>query len=406
VSLNADQGSSLHILTITPFYPTKNDDANGCFVSEPLAALQKRGVQHSVFALNPFYRKSVPLHPDSVPAEIVRYPAVPGGWGLASSGAFLFAALVRRIRALHARSPIDLIHAHGPLPAGHAAMLLKRELGIPFVVSVHGLDAYSDHQVPGRPGQWCRRVSRLVYQTADQVICISEHVREQVLNGGNSRTTVVYNGADPALFTSAASAAETSEASSSKNDSAAASPRILSVGNLIPIKGHELLLRSIAAFSGNHPTLALDLVGDGPLREKLTALAGELGIAGRVRFLGRRGRREVAALMRQSTLFVLPSTYEGLGCVYLEAMAAGKVAVGCRGQGIEEIIRHGSNGWLVAPDDLTDLAAGLGKLLDHETLRAYIANEGRETVLNNYTIDHQANRLLRVYQSSISGSAQ
>ncbi len=384
--------AGLHVLTLTPFYPEQGDDGSGCFVAEPLAALSKIGVTNSVFVVTPFYRKAASVHRDAPSAQGVRYAALPGGWGLASSGAFLFSALVSRVRNLHARSPIHAIHAHGPLPAGHAAMLLRRELGIPFVVSVHGLDAYADRQVAGRPGQWCRRVSRLVFQSADRVVCISEHVREQVLQGGAaSKTTVVYNGADPALFAP--------DANSVSNASAA--QRILSIGNLIPIKGHEFLLRAIAALTDKHPTLQCDLVGDGPLRGKLTALTKELGIADRVHFLGRRSRREVAALLRSATIFALPSTYEGLGCVYLEAMATGRAAVGCRGQGIEEIIRHGSNGWLVAPNDVADLTLGLSKLLENDSLRGYIAGEGRQTVLQGFTIEHQAQRLLRVYQECV-----
>jgi glycosyltransferase involved in cell wall biosynthesis len=83
-------------------------------------------------------------------------------------------------------------------------------------------------------------------------------------------------------------------------------------------------------------------------------------------------------------------------------MASGRAAIGCRGQGIEEIIRHGSNGWLVAPNDVADLKLGLRKLLENAPLRDFIAAQGRETVLRNYTIDHQAQRLLRIYKECAS----
>jgi teichuronic acid biosynthesis glycosyltransferase TuaC len=396
---------NLHVLTLTPFYPTKNDDANGCFVAEPIAELTKLGVANSIFAVMPFYRATASVHASAPPAEGVKYPALPGGWGLASSGAFLFSTLVSRVRTLHARKSIDVIHAHGALPAGHAAMLLKRELGIPMVVSVHGLDAYADRQVQGRSGQWCRSVSRAVFQSADRVICISEHVREQVLAGSpSSKTAVVYNGADPVRFAPAADetgVGRSLTSEESQRHTADGKKKLLSIGNLIPIKGHELLLRAVAALGDKHPALNCDLVGDGPLREKLIGLANELGIGERVRFLGRRNRAEVAELMRSATLFVLPSSYEGLGCVYLEAMATGKAALGCREQGIEEIIRHGSNGWLVAPNDLTDLTLGLSRLLESSQLREFIAGQGRQTVLQNYTIERQAKRLLRVYEGCL-----
>jgi teichuronic acid biosynthesis glycosyltransferase TuaC len=398
VSIGEEAASSpgrLHVLTITPFYPTATDDANGCFVAEPLAALSKLGVVHSVLAVAPLYRRIIPIHSGALPAQWVRYFALPGGLGLSSSGAFLFSRLLSRVRGLHTRMPIDVIHAHGPLPSGHAAMLLNRELAIPFVVSVHGLDAYSDRQVSGRSGEWCRRVSRLVFQSTDRVVCVSEHVREQVLRGEpSSKTSVTYNGADPVRF---APLSEDAARSSSP-----APQKIVSVGNLIPTKGHEVLLKALAALSAKYPSLVCEIVGDGPLREPLGSLAKELRLGERVRFLGRRSRTEVANLVRSATLFVLPSSYEGLGCVYLEAMASGTPAIGCRGQGIEEIIHHSRDGWLVAPNDVDGLVRGVATLLENDQLRELIAIQGRDTVLQNYTIACQAQRLLRIYRECAS----
>jgi teichuronic acid biosynthesis glycosyltransferase TuaC len=377
---------SVHVLSITPFYPTVRDDANGCFVAEPLAALARLGVRNSVLAAQPFYRAHEQPNPASPTAEFFRYFSLPGGAGLASAGAFVFARILSRVRELHLAQKIDVIHAHGPLPCGHAAMLLSGELNVPYVVSVHGLDAYSTNQVPGRPGEWCQRVSGRVFRSAGKVVCISERVREQVLAGGGwVATSVVYNGADPELFSQASQAAP-------------APPSILTVGNLIPIKGHDLLLRAVAAATPSHPGLGLDIVGQGPERMRLTALGRELGIAERVRFLGRVPRREVARLLRNCTLFALPSRYEGLGCVYLEAMSAGKVAIGCHGQGIDEVIRHGSNGWLVEADNVEQLAASLSTLLGNAMLREYIGGQARQTILNGFTLMHQAEGLLRVYR--------
>src|SRR5205807_6951464 len=101
----------------------------------------------------------------------------------------------------------------------------------------------------------------------------------------------------------------------------AASLRILSVGNLIPVKGHASLLRAFAPVLRDVPDCSLDIIGDGPERKKFSDLAAELGIPNSVHFYGRQSRDYVAEAMRQCTVFALPSTYEGLGCVYLEAMA-------------------------------------------------------------------------------------
>jgi teichuronic acid biosynthesis glycosyltransferase TuaC len=376
-----------HVLTLTPFYPTAADDANGCFVSEPLAAAAKMGVLNTVLAVQPLYRAKQRPSSSAPAAEFVRYGSFPGGIGLASAGAFLFASILARARTLHRDHAIHLIHAHAPLPCGHAAMLLAAELKIPFVVSVHGLDAYSTRQVKGRAGEWCRRISGRVFRSARNVICISEHVREQVLAGSNATTTVIYNGADAEMF-------------SPSDNSAAAPVSVLSVGNLIPTKGHDALLRALAVAATNQPAIRLQIVGTGAEQSRLEMLAQELKIADRVRFLGRVPRREVARLLRDCTVFALPSTYEGLGCVYLEAMSTGKVAIGCRGQGIEEVIQNGTNGWLVDPGNVGQLAAALSTLFANSALRDHIGSHARQTILAGLTLQDQAQQLLRVYQES------
>src|SRR5262249_47490658 len=146
------------------------------------------------------------------------------------------------------------------------------------------------------------------------------------------------------------------------------------------------------------PNYSVEIIGEGPERTSLARLASELGIQSRVHFLGRRSRREVAAAMKRCTVFVLPSSYEGLGCVYLEAMASGKPAIGCYGQGIEEIIQHGRNGLLISPDSESDLSAALATLLSDRQLCCRLGLAARDTVLSRYTLAHQASQLTAAYR--------
>jgi len=380
---------SLHVLTLTPFYPSQDDDAQGCFVAEPLAWLAEQGVTNTAMAVRPFYSARRVISNDSaVPACWFSFFALPSGIGLSSSGRFLFTRIFPEVERLHRRRPIDLIHAHSALPCGHAAYLLSRKLGIPFVLTVHGLDAYFSRQVGGFSATRCKRVSSLVYQEARSVVCVSEKVRDQVAGyvGKLGNTSVIYNGVDPQVFFPANDESET----------------ILSVGSLIETKGHEILLRAMASVGEIHPSLRCDIVGEGSKRNYLEKLSADLGLSGKVRFLGRRSRSQVAEAMRRCKLFVLPSHYEGLGCVYLEAMSSGKVAVACRGQGIEEIIRHGVNGWLVAERDVQGLATSLSFLLQENNLRRSIGEAARRTVLQHYTLQHQAARLSDLYWRSLS----
>jgi len=381
----------IQVLTLTPFYPSERDDAGGCFVAEPLDWLAKAGVANSVLAVQPFYRNQLRVRQSERAAQWLRYFSLPGGFGLPTAGAFLFARIVGLVRELQRANRIDLIHAHAPLPCGHAAMLLGEELGLPYVVTVHGLDAFSTEQVSGRAGEWCRRICQRVYRSSRRVICISEHVRERVLEGTGAtcRTSVVYNGVDPELF-------------SPPTKPSSDAPLVLSVGNLIPIKGHDLLIRAIAALATDFPGIALEIIGDGAERPRLEALTRELKIADHVRFLGRQSRLQVVEAMRRCTVFALPSRYEGLGCVYLEAMSIGKAVIGCRGQGIAEIIQHGQNGFLVGPDNERELTLALGMLLRDDVSRRNLGSAARDTILERFTLADQAEILTRIYRECLA----
>jgi len=380
----------MRVLTLTPFYPTATDDAEGCFIAEPLRELEQFGVHSCVVAVQPLHRTRVGSNAIAPVASWVRYPCIPGGIGLASAGTLLYASLISKVRKLHLSQPIDVIHAHAALPCGHAAAMLSRELKIPYVITVHGLDAFFDKQVRGYAGRWCERVTQFVYRSAARVICISDKVAENVAERDKApvNPTVIYNGVDARMF------APPSAASPSRS--------ILSVGNLIPIKGHELLLRALAAVLPQYPDVSVDMIGDGPEYQRLTRLASECNLTDRVRFLGRQSREQVAEAMRRCMMFALPSRYEGLGCVYLEAMSTEKPVIACRGQGIDGIIHHGRNGWLVDPGSVQELITAFSTLLQNLQLRRKIGEAARRTILNGLTTTHQADRLAALYRECVA----
>ena len=257
------------------------------------------------------------------------------------------------------------------------------------MVTVHGLDAFFARQVRGYAGELCGRVADFVYRSAGRVICVSERVRKGVENhpGIRARATVIYNGVDSKLFYPA-----TGELSTNT---------ILSVGNLIPTKGHELLMRAIATLRKCDLRVRWEIIGDGPERQRLEQLGRELEVDGQVYFLGRQSRSQVAEAMRRCTLFALPSYYEGLGCVYLEAMCSGKTVIGCRGQGIDELVQHAVNGWLIGPGDLEELTESLATLLQKGGMRRRLGEAARKTILQSYTLDHQAAQLSALYRECL-----
>ena len=82
-------------------------------------------------------------------------------------------------------------------------------------------------------------------------------------------------------------------------------------------------------------------------------------------------------------------------------MATGKAAIGCRGQGIEEVIEHGANGWLVDPGSLPGLTEALFELLGSGQMRHALGEAARSTILRDFTLNHQAERLVRIYREGV-----
>ena len=220
------------------------------------------------------------------------------------------------------------------------------------------------------------------------MVCISEKVRRIVSEemGGDVRTDLVYNGTDTEFFRP--------EPLTERQAST-----LLVVGNLLRGKGQELVLRAVEKLRPEHSSIRCVFIGEGHDRDYFSEVAKRLKITDCVNFVGRKSRSEVAAAMRSCTVFVLPCRYEALGCVYLEAMASGTPVIACRGQGIDEIIRHRTNGWLTGVEDLDELVAGISTLLRDAELRAEIGREARRTILDGLTLQHQAAQMRALYES-------
>jgi glycosyltransferase involved in cell wall biosynthesis len=320
----------------------------------------------------------------------LRYFSPSGRVWLPIAGAFLFARIIGELRELHRTEHVDLIHAHGPLPSGHAAMLAGKELNIPYIVSIYGLDDFPSAEQSGQAEKWCHRITHRVCAESRRVVCASEHVREQVLErtGRTCRTSVVYRGVDPELFSS--------------SPEASSGPMIvLGGGNLTAGAGHDLLIRATAALLEEFPTVSLEILGDGPERSRLEALVRELNLVNGVRFLGCPSRSEVAAAMKRCALFALPSRSEGIECMHLEALSCGRPVIGGRAQGIAEVIQHGTNGFLVGPENERELTLAMAMLLREPQRRYSLGVAARDTILDRFTLGQQAQNLARVYRDVV-----
>jgi phosphatidyl-myo-inositol dimannoside synthase len=152
-------------------------------------------------------------------------------------------------------------------------------------------------------------------------------------------------------------------------------------------KGADDLIQAVAQLRGTAPDLQLIAVGGGDDLPRLQKLAVELGVADRVHFLVNLSREELAACYARAAIFALPSTGEGFGLVFLEAMAFGCPLVGAACGGTTDLVEDGVNGLLVPPRDPNRLTEALNRLLRDEVLRSELGRRGREIVRRKYSFE-------------------
>jgi glycosyltransferase involved in cell wall biosynthesis len=304
---------------------------------------------------------------------------------------FLLSASVTALRRYREWKP-DVSIAFFGIPSGPVAWLLKARHGVPYVVSLRGGD------VPGfQPYELktyhalTRPLIRFVWRRAAAVVANSEGLK--TLARRTSPTLpieVIPNGVDTELFHPRA------ESGQDRDDT-----HFLFVGRLTHQKGLDVLLKALASLRPNH-AFNLSIAGDGPLRSELETLASELGIAGRITFLGWYSRDKLPDLYRSADVFVLPSRDEGMPNVILEAMASGLPVIATRIAGNEDLIRHQENGYLLPPDDPSALASALSAIAGDTGLRRRLTAHSTENACGVYSWTFAAMRYQRLMQVNMS----
>ena len=236
-------------------------------------------------------------------------------------------------------------------------------------------------RVAERQRRWHLTLDRLTARLTVGSVCVSNGVRRFSIDRGGldpDRLVVIPNGVDLARFDSA------EPVDHSTLGIPPGAILTLYVGRLDPQKGLDTLLDAAAIVSRASPDWHLALVGDGPLRTTLQAQATALpDLAGRVHWLGRRD--DVPGLLRGADMLVLPSRWEGMPNVVLEAMAAGCPVVGSRVEGTEDLIIPESTGWLVPPDQVQPLAGALIEAAQDSERRRAFGRNGRLRVELEFT---------------------
>lgn len=387
----------MKVLFLTHSFPRKEGDAPGSFVLRLAVALKAENVAVQVVA------PAAPGLPatdeiQGIRVERFRYAPrryeklaytgnmatdVASSWSarLALVG-FLGSDFVHAVRARRSFEP-DVIHAHWWFPNGVVGTWLGSLAHVPVVTTLHGTDVRLARTVGV-----AKPLFNHVLKHSAAVTTVSRWLKEETEKlAPGIEATVAPMPVATELFSP---------------DGAGKRRNLLFVGRLMEQKGIEHLVQAVAVMKTG---VELDVVGDGPDREALEKLAGELGIGVRVRWHGQLAQPDLAAMYQRAAAVVVPSIDEGLGLVAVEALLCEAPVVAFDSGGLRDIIQHEKTGLLVPPGDRQALASTLDDLLGRDGLGADLGRAGRLYALSAFAPESAARRYADIYRQVLGGIA-
>ncbi len=289
---------------------------------------------------------------------------------------------------------VDIVHAHSPPPlASHYAGAVAAERGTPYVVTYH-----CDVELPSAFGAlvesfYRRSLGASTLRKADQVVVTTRTYAATSRAMWRYNPTVIPNAVDHRRFRPDVSGSEVREQLKLAPDA----PMVLLVGRIVPHKGVEHFIEAARYV----PAANFVVAGEGSLLEPMKRLAASLGVAERVRFLGRISDEDLPKVYAACDVFVLPSVsrLEAFGIVALEAMATAKPVIVADIPGVREVIEDGREGLLADPVNPQDLAEKIRRLLGDPEARRAMGQRGREKVLETFGIERVTDRIETLYRS-------
>ncbi|HEY7412126.1 MAG TPA: glycosyltransferase [Vicinamibacteria bacterium] len=323
------------------------------------------------------------LEGDGVPVEVMGLGRLYGPRGLAG--------VPRLARRLRGRA--DVLHTYlvsANVYGGFAARLAR----VPVLVTTRRDTGFSRNWRLRLLEEW------LVNPRADAVVAVSHAVAARAVQERGlsaARVVTIANGVDVAALRGWDAARADARREWGLRDEHAA---IGVVAHFSPVKGHAEFLRAATLVAGENRRARFVLVGDGPLRPAMEALARRLGLADRVVFTG--AREDVPRLLAMLDLVAVPSHTEGMSNALLEAMAMARPVVATAVGGNVDVLRHGVTGLLVEPRDPPALAAALVLLLDDPARAQAMGAAARAWVAEHLAPGAMVRRHEELYRSLIS----
>jgi len=280
---------------------------------------------------------------------------------------------------------IDLCHVHAGIfwEAQNIAAVAKRS-GVPVVVRTEHLPFVSDD--PADRARYAKATRHV-----DQLVCISRQVRDSFVDAGMAPESIVVIRNGATVTARSAGRAAIRAALGLDPDKRI----ILTVARYTEQKDHRTLLDAIPAILAFEPRARFVWVGTGPLQDVLKDAVRQQSLDRHVRFLGQRD--DVPELMGAADILALPSRFEGLPLVVLEAMAAGIPVVATGVGGTEEAVQHRVTGLLVEPGRPAELAAALIEVLKNPAWAAQLGERGRIRAQRCFSAERMVRATLALY---------
>lgn len=294
--------------------------------------------------------------------------------------------------ALIKREGIDVVHTVGSI-ASVMGLILSKLTNKPYISTIQGGYPKYPDRIINIFGLW---LIRRAFSNSSLVHCISTFLEKSCRQLGARKTLVIPNGIhlNRLTFLNKKEIKEKLRIGEEKI--------ILTAARLIEIKGIKYLIKAFNKVLEDQNNIRLLIIGDGPEKKKLVNLSDQLHLKDRVSFLGHMPQEQVLSYMCASDIFVGPSLVEGLGNVFIEAMACGTPVIGTTVGGIPDIIEDEVNGLLVPPGDSKAIANAILKILDDEELRIRFSKKGLMVVKEKFAWDNICERIYQEYNQLIN----
>ncbi len=279
-----------------------------------------------------------------------------------------------RLRAFFQHHAVSIVHAHNVAPLVYGGFACRLGWRRPTVI-------YSEHNQIYSASKSARRKFIFYVRLADAIIAVSHDLHDTLRRKvyPTVPVCVIHNGIDGTRF--AATSGQY------VRDELGVGPKDLLIGTGVVLskqKGIKYLLQAAQTVLQREPRAHFVIAGDGPLRERLTSLAADLGICKRVHFLGYRA--DMPAVISALDIYVLPSLWEGLPLALLEAMAMGKAIVATRVGGNPEIVEDGLNGLIVPPKHVSSLEQAILRLCQNNRFRQQAIDLNRSKFESQFSL--------------------